>query len=91
VRRLFVIASTAAKKKGNQAMTMPDTTTLTIIQLALSAGILLLLIFIAALVRNILMQLSNIDFTSKLWRRDWNLINAEELQRKEAPPRFSDS
>jgi hypothetical protein len=69
-------------------MTMLDPTTLTIIQLALSAGILLLLIFVAASLRQIYAQLAKLDFTLNWWRSDWNLINFEELERKQAPRRF---
>jgi hypothetical protein len=72
-------------------MMMPDATTLTIIQLTLSAGILLLLIFVAASLRQIHARLAKLDFRLNWWHRDWNLINAEELQRREVPPRFSDS
>jgi hypothetical protein len=66
-------------------MTMPDATTLTIIQLTLSAGILLLLISVAASLRQIHAQLAKLGFTLSRWHRDWNLINAEELERKETP------
>jgi len=69
-------------------MTMPDATTLTIIQLALSAGILLLLISVAASLRQIYAQLAKLDFTLNWWRRDWSMINSEELERKQAPRRF---
>jgi hypothetical protein len=69
-------------------MTMPDATTLTMIQLALSAGILLLLLSVAASLRQIYAQLAKLDFTLTWWRRDWNLINSEELERKQAPRRF---
>jgi hypothetical protein len=69
-------------------MTMLNPTTLTIIQLALSAGILLLLIFVAASLRQIYAQLAKLDFTLNWWRSDWNLINFEELERRQAPRRF---
>jgi hypothetical protein len=67
---------------------MPDATTLTIIQLALSAGILLLLISVATSLRQVYAQLAKLDFTLNWWRRDWSMINSEKLERKQAPRRF---